>query len=852
MSGRIRRCSSHRRVSLEDWQLAAAPPAARDAAPTAAPDALDWSRATVPGTAASSLRDSGGWSLDSAQRNFDATDWWYRCRFTAAPAAAGERVILGFDGLATLAQVWLNGAPLLLSDNMFIEHRCDVGALLAGQNELLVRFASLDVHLQAKRPRPRWRTPMVRQQQQSWARTTLLGRTPGWSPPAAAVGPWRPVWLERRRLLDIGNLRLQTRVADRSGHIAVRCEASALGGAVLESARLVAERAGRRHETALGIVPGAASLGGELRIDAAELWWPHTHGEPALYALRLEVVLADTQHGAQTVDVDLGHTGFRELHLDRNARDFALRVNGVPVFCRGACWMPLDAVGLQGSEDERIEALDQVRSAGMNMLRVAGSLVYESDQFLDLCDAGGILLWQDFMFANMDYPAGDAAFMDSVRLEARQQLARLQGRPSLAVVCGNSEAAQQAAMSGAGRECWAPPLFETDLKGLAQEACADVPYCPSSTHGGDFPHQPSCGVTSYYGVGAYMLPLTDARRSQVRFASECLAFANVPEAETLALLSDGGAVRCHHPRWKERVPRDLGAGWDFDDVREHYHRELFALDPAALRYADHDRYLRQARVISGEVMAASYGEWRRSRSLCRGALVLFLRDLWPGAGWGVIDSTGLPKAAYYHLKRALQPLALFVSDEGNNGLSLHVVNDQPVSVRARLELRLFRFSEPVGQPASRDIEVGPACAIELNATELFDGFIDLSYAYRFGPAPYDLLSAGLIREDGAILAHAFHLPLGLPNRVEGDVVLSASAAPLGQQRYQLSIQSNRFAQSVHVEMPGYVADDQYFHMAPKSTRMLEIRPRRSAGVTPPQAMVYALNAASPCRVVIGR
>jgi len=83
MSGRIRRCSSHRRVSLEDWQLAAAPPAARDAAPTAAPDALDWSRATVPGTAASSLRDSGGWSLDSAQRNFDATDWWYRCRFTA-------------------------------------------------------------------------------------------------------------------------------------------------------------------------------------------------------------------------------------------------------------------------------------------------------------------------------------------------------------------------------------------------------------------------------------------------------------------------------------------------------------------------------------------------------------------------------------------------------------------------------------------------------------------------------------------------------------------------------------------------------------------------------------------------
>ena len=181
--------------------------------------------------------------------------------------------------------------------------------------------------------------------------------------------------------------------------------------------------------------------------------------------------------------------------------------------------------------------------------------------------------------------------------------------------------------------------------------CPEVPYVPSSTHGGAFPHQPSMGVSSYYGVGAYLRPLSDARRSALRFAAEALAFANVPEEPTLLSMAQGQAIRVHHPRWKQRVPRDLGAGWDFDDVRDHYLAQLFDLDPMRLRYADHERYLALSRVASGEVMAAAFSEWRRERSSCRGALVWFLRDLWPGAGWGLIDAQGLPKAAYYYLKR---------------------------------------------------------------------------------------------------------------------------------------------------------------------------------------------------------
>src|SRR5438105_4168185 len=266
----------------------------------------------------------------------------------------------------------------------------------------------------------------------------------------------------------------------------------------------------------------------------------------------------------------------------------------------------------------------------MNMVRVGGTMVYESDDFYDLCDEKGILVWQDFMFANMDFP-DDEAFVASASHEVRQVLGRLRGRPSLALLCGSSEGEQQAAMWGAPRDSWSPRLFHDVIPKLITEAYPggnEVPYWPSSAHGGAFPHQASAGSTSYYGVGAYLRPLTDARLSEVRFASECLAFANIPAARALP---GGPAVRVHHPAWKARTPRDLGAGWDFDDVRDHYLGQYYGVDPAALRAVDHERYLALGRVVTGEVMADVFSEWRRARSVCRGGLIWFLRDLWTGA-----------------------------------------------------------------------------------------------------------------------------------------------------------------------------------------------------------------------------
>ena len=438
--------------------------------------------------------------------------------------------------------------------------------------------------------------------------------------------------------------------------------------------------------------------------------------------------------------VELGRIGFRSIVREE---PFRLRVNGVPVFCRGACWTPLDPVSLGADRPPRGAALAQVRAAGMNMLRLSGALIYEDDAFFDACDAQGVLVWQDFMFANMDYPEDDAGFVATVQEEVTQQLERLQGRPSLAVLCGNSEGEQQAAMWGAPRERWEPALFHETIPALARELCPGVPYVPSSACGGAFPHQASAGPTSYYGVGAYLRPLEDARRAEVRFASECLAFANVPEPAGLAAMPGGLSARVHHPGWKARTPRDLGAGWDFDDVRDHYLGRLFRVDAMRVRYADHERYLALGRAAVGEVMAATFAEWRRVGSRCHGGLIWFLRDLWAGAGWGVVDAAGTPKAAYFAVKRACQPIALHVSDEGVNGVCAHVINERPTPLSASLEVALFRAGEIQVARASRPVEVDARAALELPALSCFDGFVDTSYAYRFGPPGHDLVVATL-------------------------------------------------------------------------------------------------------------
>ncbi|MCU1487506.1 MAG: glycosyl hydrolase [Actinomycetia bacterium] len=740
-------------------------------------DDLDWVPAAVPGTAAGAWREAGRWAVPD-DHDFDAEDWWFRTRVTGA---AGPQV-LRLDGLATLAEVWWRGQLVLRSESMFQPHRVDVEA--TGDDELAIRFLAFGPVVSARHPRGRWRTRLVEHQHLRWHRTTFLGRMPGWASIAAPVGPWRPVTVEPV------------------------VEAPRLGRVWCDGADGVVEVAGATTVEVDGVA--VPVVDGVARVADVDRWWPHTHGPPVRHP-----VVADGH--------DLGLVGFRTVEADRTGDGFRLVVNGTPIFARGACWVPPDVVTL--AADPR-PALERARDAGMNLVRITGTTVWEDDRFWDACDELGLLVWQDCMFANVD-PPDDEAFLATAEDELTAQLGALRHRAALAVVCGGSEVEQQAAMLGLPADRRAMPLFDTHLPKLLDRLGLDVPYVPSSPTGGDLPFQPGAGIAHYYGVGAYLRPLDDARRAGVRFAAESLAFATPPEREAVDSWFGTAAVAGHHPAWKWAVPRDNGSPWDFEDVRDHYVGALFGVDVAGLRATDAERYLDLGRAAVAHLVEATFTEWRRPGSSCDGGLVLALRDLWPGAGWGVLDAAGRPKAPWWAMRRVLRPLALLATDEGLNGLHLHVVNDTPEPVTGAIEVELFDATGRRLEAGTLPVSVAGRDGTTLSADSAFEGFRDLTYAYRFGPQAYDVVVATLRDDAGAELAHVVH-PVGGPARsivpsiglgavLDGDVLV---------------VTTDRFAQ--HVVVEGGDPDDSWFHLPPGGTRRIALR-------DPARVEVRALN-----------
>jgi beta-mannosidase len=824
-----------RHALTHGWQAAATPAEAA----VESPGPASWYPARVPGTAAAALSQSGAWQ-PGEPHDFDAEDWWFRTSFDAEPAAPGEQVVLLLEGIATVAEVYLNGERVLDSDSMFAAHALDVGSLLRQSNELTICCRGLAPRLRARRRRrARWRTRLVADGNLRFFRTMLLGRAPGFAPGPPAVGPWRDVVLERRRRIVVEALSLRPSIDRGDGRLSVEAALHEFAGTTQASAQIELSRESQTWSAPLDVAEhdGAIRCVGELTVPDVALWWPHTHGEPATYAARLLL-----EGGEQTISIDAGRVGFRELAAgpagdahDVLERGLDLHLNGTRVFARGCVWTPLDAVGLAPSPAQLRGALEQVRDAGMNMLRIPGMGAYESAAFHDLCDELGLLVWQDFMFANLDYPIADPDFRETVTDELRATLAELAGRPSLAVLCGNSEIEQQVAMLGLEPSLGRGELFGELLPQLVRESAVDAIYVPSAPCGGDLAFRTDRGVSNYFGVGGYMRPLQDARRAQVRFAAECLAFSNVPdEAAIEEMLPDApGQLVVHHPRWKQGVPRDAGSGWDFEDVRDHYLQLLFGLDPVELRRVDHERYLELSRAVSGEAMAEVFGEWRRAGSPCGGGLVLWLRDLAAGAGWGVLDHQGEPKVAYHHLRRALAAVAVWTTDEGLNGVNVHVANDRPEPLSARLRVALYRDLELQVHVAAETIELPGRSTAAYDVEQLLGHFVDASWAYRFGPPPHDLLVASLegqAEQGYELLSQAIRFPAGRPTASESAdrLGLGAQAETLADGAVRVRLQSRRFAYGVRLHVPGFTAEDDAFSIEPQGERIVRLHPREPA------------------------
>ena len=755
-----------------------------------------WVPAEVPGTVAAVL---------PGEPNLDGRDWWFRTRFTAS---AGDTLV--FEGLATVAEVFLDGDLVARSESMFVPLRVELDR--GGERELRICCRALARLLAVRRkPRARWRTALVAEGNLRFHRTMLLGRAPGFAPGPPVVGPFRPVRIEPAGTRPA--VRLRARLDGEDGVVGV--------GAAGE-----VEIAGPTGNHAFRL-----DAPGEVRLRSPARWWPNTHGDPARYAV--------------TVDGEpAGHVGFRSLEwpADWEERGLALRINGADVFCRGALWTPRDLARPHAADADLRATLDTVVRGGMNMLRIPGIGCYESDAFYDLCDELGILVWQDFMFANLDYPDADPAFMAEVENEVRVQLGRLSGRPSLAVLCGGSEVAQQVTMLGLDPALARGPLYTELLPRLVEEAEPGVPYIPNSPWGGELPFRPDHGVANYYGVGAYRRPLTDARLAEVVFAGECLAFANVPDEPALEA---GGltGVAPHAPAWKAGIPRDAGAGWDFEDVRDHYLQALYEADAVEQRWSDVPRYLALSRAVSGEVMADALGEWRRAGSRSAGALILWLQDHRPGAGWGLLDHTGAPKAAYHAVRRALAPVAAWITDEGLRGMAIHLANDRPEPFRGTLRVAAYRDLEVTVAEASVDVELPPHGYRSHDVEAILGRFIDAAWAYRFGPPAQDVIVATLSTPAGDLASQAFRFPVGRPRGRQSASALGFEAhlEPATGGAPVLRVASRRLAHIVRVEAPGYTPSDDAFTVEPGAVRSITLTPHDGEPAAEPAAILTAIN-----------
>ncbi|MBL8097675.1 MAG: hypothetical protein JNK81_00735 [Anaerolineales bacterium] len=757
---------------------------------------------SVPATIASLTNES----------EIEKFDWWYSTEFNFSNE--GKKHFLVFDGLATLAEIWLNGEKILNTENMFLQYKVDVTEKLKEKNQLVICFRSIHQALEIQRKRPKWKTKLVENQNLRWLRTTLLGFIPGWTPPIKPIGIWREVRLESAEVASINDFNLQTSLQNANGLIKIKADLENFSNQPCE---IIFEINGESHSLFTGS-DQKIQINKEIILQNVKSWNPHTHGEANLYPCKLMVKVQNQLHTLKEARV-----GFRHVHLNRENNLFQIQVNEKNIFARGAVWTISDILSLDGKIEDLKQSLILARDAGMNMLRIGGTMIYEQNAFYDLCDELGIMVWQDFMFANMDYPVNDESFHQNILAEANYQIKRLSEHACVIFYCGNSEVEQQAAMLGIPNEMWRNDWFANELPALIKTLHEDSLYVTSSPSEGVFPFYTSDGVTHYYGVGAYLRDANDVRRADVKFTSETLGFSNIPDEKNII------DIKNNFDLWKHGVPRDTGAEWDFEDVREYYTNKLFAVD-AELKNKDLNRYLMLGRVVTGEMMSQVFSEWRSTYSNCNGGLVWFYKDILAGAGWGVIDKNNNPKAAYYYLKRVLQPIQVVLTDEGLQGLHLHIINETPSTFTGTIEFMMLNESISIAK-AKREIKVNSNQKMKIIAEEMLGGFYDTSYAYKFGPPKHEVACAILKDESGKVISQQFHFPVThhLP-KVEANVVAEFF-------ENKLSISSDKFLYAIQILCDGCLPEDNYFHLMPNEKKEIKFNTNNAK----PKIQITAVN-----------
>ncbi len=731
-----RKSTKDHKVVLTDWKFKQA-------------DEQNWMPATVPGCVHTDLLSNQQITDPFYGKNelelqwIDKKDWEYETVFNVPEDVfRSPHIELVFHGLDTYADVYLNNTKILSADNMFRSWNVDIKRLLQEKgNRLRVYFRSPINEDLVKLDNLGYNLPAVNDHSEDggvgeknlsvFARKAPYHYGWDWGPRFVTSGIWKPVeligWSEARIIeLFIDQKTVTAEVAQITGVIKVEAEADFEGKLILSTGDL-------RVEEQVQLVKGLNEVEVQMAMAEPRLWWSRGLGEQHLYEFTAVLLKEEREVAAKEV-----RTGLRTIRLvqekDDAGKSFYFEVNGVPVFAKGANHIPNDSFVTEVTyERYKHEILSAVES-NMNMLRVWGGGIYEYDEFYELCDEYGILVWQDFMFACSMYP-GDEAFLENIGHEAEENVKRLRNHPSLALWCGNNEMdtawSQYDEDGGWGwkqqylleerKEIWQAydQVFHHILPEAVKQYTGGTDYWPSSPmadwSGDENQHahnQSTSGDIHYWDVWHGLKPFEEYNENIGRFMSE-YGFQSFPEYETVKTFAEtedmalDSEVMLHHQK--------NGRGNFL--IKEYM--EKYLPEPV-----DFQGFLYMSQVLQAEGIKSAIEAHRRKKPFCMGTLYWQMNDCWPVASWSSMDYEGRWKALHYQVRKSFQDVMLSVDGTDSSKVDIHVNSDLLSDIDGELHIQLLDFEGNVLKERSSKVDVKPnsgKVVLTLSAEELLEG-----------------------------------------------------------------------------------------------------------------------------------
>ncbi len=753
------------------------------------------------------------------------TDWEYQTTFQVDSATlAHDHIDLVFDGLDTFADVYLNDQAVLKADNMFRRWRIPAKAQLkAGPNTLRIVFHSAVTKMLPYVKSLPYILPSISTHnygnEENIATAPYTRKAPynygwDWGPRFLTEGIWQPVRLEMWDALRIDNFHIhQQKVSSDVAVLTADLDIEAGKAATATLALVHDELSGAQTNDGtqtLQLDAGMNHVSFPIRIAAPKLWYPVGYGAQNRY--RFSAVIRSGRDVAARTEVK---TGLRSIELRRTpdqwGKSFEFVVNGIVVFGKGADVIPFDSFPNRVTPEIHRKILQAARDANMNMVREWGGGYYESDDFYDICDELGIMVWQEFAFGG-DMIPGDVAYQENVRQEAIDQIKRLRDHPSIVIWCGNNEVETgwyhwgdrqefKNSISAEARDrVWQDYtiMFADILKSAVDEYAAPVPYWPSSPSANfeEVPDNQHNGDMHYWQVWHAQAPAQDYTKQFPRFMTE-YGFQSFPEMRTIRAFANKPEDFDIHSTVMQAHQKNKGGN---ERILTYMLREY-------RQPKDFASFVYLSQVQQAEIIKIGAEHLRRQKPRVMGSLYWQLNDCWPVASWASIDYYGRWKALHYYARRFYDDLLIspFLHDDK---VDVYVVSDKLQPLSGTIHTRLLDFSGNVLLDQTKDIQI-PA---QSSATYLTLNTADL--AAKADPRHiflvFDLEVAGKRASRNLIFFDVMH-NLDLPVMPKLDATLNKTGAG-----YTITLQTPKLARGVYISFGDLDVEssDNYFDLLP--------------------------------------